>query len=55
MLDTLYNMVDALFTIGQSLIILTLLVGAYVVLAEASGSVASPDEDMRIHPDSPDY
>jgi hypothetical protein len=55
MLNTLYNTVDTLFTIGQSLSILALLVGAYLALAEASGGAESPDEDMRLHQDGPDY
>jgi len=53
--DVLLNMLDMLFNIGESLSILVLLVGAFLALAEASDTAASPDENRRLRRDSPDY
>lgn len=55
MLDILFNTLDILFGIGQSLSILVLLVGAYLVLAEANDTATTPDETRRLRRDSPDY
>ena len=53
--DLFFNMLDILSTIGESLSILVLLVGAYLALAEASDTATSPDEDWRLRQDGPDY
>jgi hypothetical protein len=42
MLGTLYNAVDALFAIGQSLSVFLLFAGAYLALVEASGTDMPP-------------
>ena len=55
MANVLLNMLDTLVNIGESLSILVLLVGAFLALAEGSGTAASPDEDRRLRRDSPDY
>jgi len=48
-------MLDTIFTVGEALSTLVLIVGAYLVLVEASGTTASPEEDKRLHLDGPDY
>ena len=41
-------MLDVLFAIGEALSMLTLLVGAYVFIAEAIDTAKSSDEDRQV-------